>query len=78
MEDQSNGKTLFTFVTARRVLIVLSIVAIAAFFTLITLYSERITAELGDTHAKFNLGVHYHDGDHGLPQDFAEAARWYH
>jgi TPR repeat protein len=77
MEDQSNGKTLFTFVTARRVLIVLSIVAIAAFFTLITLYSERITAELGDTHAQFNLGVHYHDGDHGLPQDFAEAARWY-
>jgi TPR repeat protein len=78
MEDQSNGKTLFTFVTARRVLIVLSIVAIAAFFTLITLYSERITAELGDTHAQFSLGVHYHDGDHGLPQDFAEAARWYH
>ena len=75
---RATGRLFFTFVTARRVLIVLSIVAIAAFFTLITLYSERITAELGDTHAQFNLGVHYHDGDHGLPQDFAEAARWYH
>jgi hypothetical protein len=78
---RATGRLFFTLATGRRVvrpvLIVLSIVVIAAFFTLITLYGERIAAELGDSHAQYTLGLDYHDGNHGLPQDFAEALRWY-
>ena len=33
-------------------------------------------AEKGDANAQFGLGVMYHDG-RGVPQDDAEAVRWY-
>jgi hypothetical protein len=31
----------------------------------------------GDTRAQFTLGCAYEDGEYGLPQDDAEAAKWY-
>ena len=34
------------------------------------------TAEQGDAEAQFNLGVIYDEGQ-GVPQDYAEAAKWY-
>jgi len=36
----------------------------------------RAKAEQGDVSAQFNLGVMYDDGE-GVPQDYAEAIRWY-
>ena len=36
----------------------------------------RARAEQGDASAQFNLGVRYADGE-GVPQDDAEAVRWY-
>ena len=36
----------------------------------------RAAAEQGDAEAQFNLGVRYRDGT-GVPQDDAEAVRWY-
>ena len=33
-------------------------------------------AELGNAKAQFNLGRMYHNGE-GVPQDYAEAVRWY-
>jgi TPR repeat protein len=36
----------------------------------------RPLAESGDTRAQFNLGVMYSEGQ-GVPQDYAEAAKWY-
>ena len=36
----------------------------------------RVRAEAGDAEAQFNLGVLYNNGD-GVPQDDAEAVRWY-
>ena len=41
-----------------------------------TLDEPRALAEQGDTEEQFNLGVTYANG-HGVPQDHAEAARWY-
>ena len=40
------------------------------------LLETRKAAEQGDTSAQFNLGVMYANG-RGVPQDYAEAARWY-
>ena len=36
----------------------------------------RQAAEQGDGDAQYNIGVKYHDGD-GVPQDYAEAVKWY-
>ena len=36
----------------------------------------RARAEQGDATAQFNLAVMYHKGK-GVPQDYAEAAKWY-
>ena len=36
----------------------------------------RALAEAGDTEAQYNLGVMYDNGE-GIPQDDAEAVRWY-
>ena len=36
----------------------------------------RARAEQGDAEAQFELGVRYRDGT-GVPQDDAEAVRWY-
>ena len=36
----------------------------------------RKDAEQGDATAQFNLGVRYRNGQ-GVPQDYAEAVRWY-
>ena len=36
----------------------------------------RLAAEEGDASAQFNLGVMYANGE-GVPQDYAEAVRWY-
>ena len=36
----------------------------------------RVRAEQGDADAQYNLGVKYFNGD-GVPQDSAEAVRWY-
>ena len=36
----------------------------------------RARAEQGDAEAQFNLGVMYSNGE-GVPQDDAEAVRWY-
>ena len=37
----------------------------------------RPLAEAGDSYAQFNLGQMYRKG-HGVPQDYAEAAKWFH
>ena len=36
----------------------------------------RALADQGDVDAQFNLGVMYDNGE-GVPQDYAEAVRWY-
>ena len=36
----------------------------------------RARAEAGDAEAQYNLGVMYASGE-GVPQDYAEAVRWY-
>ena len=36
----------------------------------------RARADAGDAEAQFDLGVLYANGD-GVPQDYAEAGRWY-
>ena len=36
----------------------------------------RVQAEAGDASAQFNLGVMYDNGE-GVPEDDAEAVRWY-
>ena len=36
----------------------------------------RALAEQGDAEAQFNLGLIYHDGQ-GVPEDYAEAVRWW-
>jgi len=41
-----------------------------------SLSETRKAAEQGDASAQFNLGGMYYDG-RGVPQDYAEAARWY-
>ena len=41
-----------------------------------TLDELRALAEQGNTEAQFNLGVMYANGQ-GVPQDYAEAVRWY-
>ena len=38
--------------------------------------ATRHAAEQGDADAQYNLGVAYDNGE-GVPQDHAEAARWY-
>ena len=38
--------------------------------------ATRHAAEQGDADAQFNLGVAYENGE-GVPQDYAEAVRWY-
>jgi len=37
----------------------------------------RVRAEAGDAEAQYNLGFMYHNGGLGVPQDSAEAVRWY-
>ena len=36
----------------------------------------RLAAKQGDTEAQFNLGIRYASGE-GVPQDYAEAGRWF-
>src|ERR1035438_2879868 len=35
-----------------------------------------LSAESGDLNAQFRLGVHYRNGDAGLPQDLSKAHHW--
>ena len=41
-----------------------------------SIQSIQAQAEQGDAEAQFNLGV-AHDNGRGIPQDYAEAAKWY-
>jgi len=41
-----------------------------------SIHSLRVKAMLGSAEAQFNLGNKYDDGQ-GVPQDFAEAVKWY-
>ena len=38
--------------------------------------SDRLAAEQGNANAQFNLGLMYANGE-GVPEDDAEAVRWY-
>lgn len=38
----------------------------------------RCIAEQGDTEAQLKLGIAYRDGSDGPPQDYTEAAKWFH
>jgi TPR repeat protein len=51
---------------------------LAAFSFSQTQYSSELTrmAEKGNANAEFILGRHYEQGD-GVPQDYAQAAKWY-
>ena len=40
------------------------------------IYELTLKAEQGDAVAQFNLGVKYDNGQ-GVPQDYAEAVKWY-
>jgi uncharacterized protein len=42
-----------------------------------TLEDRIKKAESGDSNEQFYLGLHYQQGDHGLPKDYSEAAKWY-
>jgi len=37
----------------------------------------KIAAEHGDEDAQFNLGLMYDKGEEGVPQNYAEAVKWY-
>jgi uncharacterized protein len=42
-----------------------------------TLESLTTKAEAGDVEAQFELGAIYHDGQGGVPQDYAKAREWF-
>jgi TPR repeat protein len=35
-------------------------------------------AEAGNPVGQFQMGIQYHQGQFGFPQDYFEAAKWYH
>ena len=39
---------------------------------------NRCLAEQGDSEAQLKLGIAYRDGSDGPPQDYTEAAKWFH
>ena len=59
--------------------VVVALLAVVATVTLIgqtDIEAIRIKAEQGDAEAQFNLGILYDNGQ-GVPQDDAEALKWY-
>ena len=42
-----------------------------------TLEEQIANAESGDAEAQFNLGYNYFHGANDVPQDYAQAVRWY-